>query len=265
MKDQENILLELMHGNDRTQLDRFLATHPELQDAFSQYTEIFKGFNALKVDGLAQKFDSNNKNIEENITRGFKAMQVDNMADMLASHSRDKSQSTGKSNIRFLNPRRLSIAASFLILIAAALWFLIPDSTDSVLEQFAQPGIAMNIRGDNDSQLVNNLFASNDRHDWAGTVDAYEAYSGPKSEIAQYHYAFALMQLRHFSQAARLFDQVHDAGLVQWSDMAEFNRVLCLYLDDKGAYEKQLLEIADNKSHLMHDKAANLADQLKIK
>ncbi len=263
MKQKEEILFELIENGDKSAIDNFIAQEPDMLQAYKDYNNIVSGFRAIRNEKLTDKLQDNYSiSIESDIEKGFKAMQLDSLQSQLEQHRDSKSSSKDSSRIVKLNFRSLSIAASFLILITAGLFLFNPTQEDSVVELFAQEGIELNIRGNGASQLVNEIVALNNEKQWESVISKYESSTEEKMIAAQFHYAYALLQNEQFEKALNQFRDIQGQNLYQWSELAEFNSIVCQYMLDDAAYIHNLEQLLEDDNHSMKSIARDFQNHI---
>ena len=263
MKHKEEILFELIENGDKSAIDEFIAQEPDMRKAFNDYNQIVSGFRAIRNQKMMNQLQNDlSSSMESDIEKGFKAIQIESLQSQLEQHRDSKSSSTDSSGIIKLNFRSISIAASFLILITAGLFLFNPTQQDSVVELFAQEGIELNIRGNGASQLVNEIVALNNDKQWESVIAKYESSTEEKMIAAQFHYAYALLQNEQFEKALNQFRDIQGQNLYQWSELAEFNSIVCQYMLDDAAYIHNLEQLLEDDNHSMKSIARDFQNHI---
>ena len=248
MNSHEEILIELIENNDSEGIKELLNSNPDLESAYNDYKFIFNGFEAHRINELSTSLASrNNSEFGSEFDKGIQAMKVDALSQKLKDHDIVGSKKKGK--VISLNRRILSIAASFLILASAAFWIFAPSNNDITISDFTQSAISINVRGDDYNPLVNDLNRLSNEGQWEELITRYESDSGSKSVAAEFHYAEALMRIENYKKAIQVLNTIQGYGLVQWSEMAEFNKMLCLYALENMSYKNVLDSIKSSEQH----------------
>ena len=137
MNNPQEILIELIEGQDSQGISELLEQHPDLERDYKAYSEIIKAFKAMRVDQLSQKLESDQTiSFEDDLQKGMQAMKVEALTEKLKLH--DTKEKTTSSRIIRLNTRILSIAASFLILVSVAFWVFNDSASALGVEDVAQ-------------------------------------------------------------------------------------------------------------------------------
>ena len=255
MNNPQEILIELIEGQDSQGISELLEQHPDLERDYKAYSEIIKAFKAMRVDQLSQKLESDQTiSFEDDLQKGMQAMKVEALTEKLKLH--DTKEKTTSSRIIRLNTRILSIAASFLILVSVAFWVFNDSASALGVEDVAQAPIALNIRATDTDLPVNVLNRLSIEKDWSGLIESYTAIEGETSIIEDYHYAYALFMIKEYDEAASLFNSLISSESFQWSEMAEYNYMLCLYALGDPDYSKIQEEINSSEEHSMKKRMA---------
>jgi len=262
MNDKEYILFELVEAGNTLNIEAFLSKNPDLKTAADDYSLLLKGFKGLHLEELEKRLSPSSTSFELEFDKGVKAIQIDQLTQTLQAHANQESVSR---TIRVVPLRRriVSIAAVILVLISSGIWYISSFNQNDLIDDYGQIGVGLNVRDNSTASQSNKVFELLNNEKWSEVIETYESGGDTFEASIQFYYGYALMQEGRFKEAIENFDNVIRQDLVQWSDLAKFNKMLALYMTGNESYESILDKFTSNQNHPLNKVAQEVAAEIK--
>ncbi len=229
----EKYLSNALDKNQRAQFENELKSNSELSKDFQKYKVIHA---ALELD-------------IENDLRSY-------------LQDKDATSIENSPRIRKLPSwSRMSIAASFLIIIAAGIWWSINANTenDLIANNFIHYEQSV-LRGSKGELSESLAIIISDNTDKDKRIEKLEALKNENLDDMQLNFILAESYFENGQRgkASKLFELIYNSNSILWKDKAEWNLMLIYSEIDKQASKAILDRILSNEEHAYFNKAKEI-------
>lgn len=264
MKNLEYKIFECIDAGDNKKLAQLIEADPEAKQIARDYTFLLQGFEGLKQEAFIDDLEviiQKSSEIDEEIQKGFEHMQVNELTNKLKAYESTLEKTPAKEPMVFRLRTVLAYAASIVLIAASGLWLFV-NNTEDLGAEYAMNGPSLMLRSSSQSNDAILLKMIEDKQ-WSKILDLYAELNSTPEMPYMFYVAFAQLKKGKHEAAAQIFEQIESMNIVEWSEIAQYNRALCLYALEKESYESILNEILDNENHASHKQALWFIKEIK--